>query len=118
MDESLKRHLKIYGLGPAIDGITELEERRHRGLVETMVKQREVLEYLVASTRRLIEGRDEGYINNVRRLAEIKYLTPDEVKIAIDICLHPVPLGGFESLIELARIIACSLPNFKENCSC
>ena len=48
MDESLKRNLKIYGLGPAIDGITELEERRHRGLVETMVKQREVLEYLVA----------------------------------------------------------------------
>ena len=118
MDKDVKRSLEIYGLGQAIDGIAELKECRHKGLNETVAKQKEVLEYLVAATRRLIEGRDEGYVNNVRRLEEIRFLTPDEANRAIGMHLRPYPLGDFESLITLAKVFACNLPYFKENCSC
>ena len=82
------------------------------------VKEKEILVYLAASTRGLIEGRDEGFVNNIRGLQHLRFLSPDEAELAIGMGAKPDPIKDFDDLIRLARAFAGRLPLYKDNLTC
>jgi hypothetical protein len=81
-------------------------------------RQRDILAFLAASTRVLIEGRDDGFINNVRGLQHMGFLSQEEAELALRIGSKPDPVNDFEGLIGLAKIFAKKLPLYKENLTC
>ena len=118
MDERLLGTFTLYSMRQVAKGLIELEGLIAEGSREALKKQRDVLNHLVGTTRRLIEGRDEGYINNVRMLQMLKFLNDEEALTALKLYSQPQPERDFNEVVALAQLFAERMPKFKEDVCC
>jgi hypothetical protein len=113
--------LNCYNIRQVVTKAIELKEMLRGGKCEGAGAadiDGEILKRLAASTKVLIEGRDEGFINNIRRLQNMKFLNLEEAEIAISIYSKPDPVIDFDGLIKLIKVLTRRLPLFKENLTC
>jgi len=119
MDADLAKKLNCYNLRQVSAAVGELEEITRKGAaVQACEKEKEILAYLVVSSKVLIEGRDEGFVNNVRGLELLKFLSGDEAEHILRLYKNPDPLADLDGLMSILGIFADRLPQFKENLKC
>ena len=113
--------LNSYSMRHTVTAIRELGKMIKEGeKVETAgkEKEKEILEYLAASAKILIEGMDEGFVNNIRGLQQMRFLDEKEAELAIGMHDGPDPAVDFDGLIKLVGVFSTRLPMFKENLTC
>jgi hypothetical protein len=120
MDEGVMGKLNSYGLRHVSKGVMELETLVRGGSTKERQEeeQREILRYLAASTNFLVQGRDEGFRNNIRGLQLMGFLGEDEAELALRIYDHPDPPNDLMLLATLLGTFTDRLPQFKENLKC
>lgn len=120
MGLDLMGKLNSYGLMQVSRGIGELERMIQRGDARPSQrqKQHEILRYLAASTNVLVQGRDDGFVNNIRGLQHIRFLGMEEGELALSIYDDPDPPNDLQALANLLRVFAERLPQYKENLKC
>jgi len=122
MDSELRNALESYNLLPAVECILELERTILQGSNMMQEMERELLRKLIGGVRWLIDGRNEGYRNDVRHLQEIKFFGAAEADDALRLydTKEPArdPAKDLQSLSGLAKVAADQIPKFKENRCC
>lgn len=108
----------MYSMRNVAKSLVELEEALKRDSKVAPEGEREFLTRLVSETRLLIEGRDEGYLNNIRMLQLMKFLSDLETSTSLMMYDCPDPVRDFSKLVELATTFAERIPKFKEDICC
>ena len=85
---------------------------------EMALKQKEILKYLVSTTRQRLDLRTSGYTNNGHRLLEMRFFGPSYTSLTLALFEPKYPAKDFDSLIKLTSTIAERLSDFKNTYFC
>jgi hypothetical protein len=118
MDERIIGTFSLHSIRNVTKSFIELEEALKKDGDVAPERQRETITQLAMGTRLLIEGRNEGYLNNIRMLQLMKFLNDQGVSAALRMYDRPDPERDFGELVKLAKTFAERLPKFKEDVCC